>query len=111
MKAERITFQMVKNLGNYETVRFEIEYSLNENDNIQDAFITAKNELDVSFNEIYKKKEPDRQCKLPILTPESEVFNRVCKSLHDGRTDLHDLQKYFQISESAIIYFKNNKLI
>ena len=34
----------------------------------------------------------------PKLTEKSKEFDRVCKALHEGKTDVEDLKKYFDIT-------------
>ena len=105
MKAERITMQIVKNLGNYETVRFEAEFSVEEGETLIDCFSTAKQELENTFNELYIKKE------LELLQVTHPQFERVCKGLEMKKTDIESLQKLFIIPEATIQYFKEHNLI
>ena len=108
MKAERITMQIVKNLGNYETVRFEAEFLVDDGEQLTDCFSIAKNELETAFNTIYCKKEKAERKELVFASPE---FYRVCHALNDGRTDLKDVQKYFILNKKCIDYLTENKLI
>ena len=59
MKPTEITMQIVKNLGNYETCRLEATYTLDENDDLTQSFITARKDLETAFAKAYEKpKEP-----------------------------------------------------
>ena len=49
-----ITFQIVKNLGNFETVRFGIEYELNGTPPAE-AFRQAEIEVEKAFSELDRK--------------------------------------------------------
>ena len=102
MKPTEITMQIVKNLGNYETARFEASFTLDPTDNLQDSFLQARRELEKAYEKCYGIK--------PKLTEKSKEFDRVCKALHEGKTDIEDLRKYFDVSE-VMDYFKENKLI
>jgi hypothetical protein len=42
MHISKVTYQRVKNLGNYETERVEVEVALNEDENADKAFTAAK---------------------------------------------------------------------
>ena len=97
--------QIVKNLGNYETVRLEVECTVEENENVQEAFAQAKNELTTSFEQMYPPKKT-----LPILKTGTPEFDRVCKSIHDGKADLKLVQQHYSLSQDAITYLKTNKL-
>ena len=107
MKATEITMQIVKNLGNYETCRLEATYTLDDKDDLTQSFVTARKQLEKAFETAYEIKKDDRKS----LELNSKEFDRVCKALKDGKTDLKDLEKYFIVSQEAINYFKTNKLI
>jgi len=120
MKPTRIVFQIVKNLGNYQTARLEVEYSLeNENDtDISTAFKKAKFELENAFNEMYqptaanyiapKASTPTPTKKqLAMNTPE---FERVCSALYGHRTDREEISKHFELTPEIIAYFDKHNL-
>ena len=102
MKPTEITMQIVKNLGNYETCRLEASFTLDPTDDLTQSFVMARQELERSYEKCYGIK--------PKLTEKSEKFKRICKALHEGKTDIEDLQKYFDVS-GVMDYFKENKLI
>ena len=102
MKATEITMQIVKNLGNYETARFEASFTLDPTDNVQDSFLQARRELEKAYEKCYGIK--------PKLTEKSKEFDRVCKALHEGKTDIEDLKKYFDLT-SVMGVFKEKGLI
>ena len=103
MKPIEITMQIVKNLGNYETARFEATYALEAKDDIERSFLQAKLELENAFAKCYGLK--------PKLTTKSKEFDRICKALSENKTDIEDLRKYFDVTEDAMDYFKEMKLI
>ena len=117
MKAEKITMQIVKNLGNYETVRFEAEFLVEEGELLIDCFSIAKQELENSFNELYKKpkqpeaKQPEAKTERKELVFASPEFYRVCKALDDGKADLKYVQQYYILNKECIEYMTENKLI
>ena len=102
MKSTEITMQIVKSVGIYETARFEASYTLDPTDNLQDSFLQARRELEKAYEKCYGVK--------PKLTEDSKQFNRIYKALHERKTDIEDLRKYFDVSE-VLDYFKENKLI
>ena len=102
MKPTEITMQIVKNLGNYETCRLEASFTLDPTDNLQESFLQARQELEKAYEKCYGVK--------PKLTEKSKEFNRICKALHEGKTDIEDLRKYFDVS-GVMDYFEENKLI
>ena len=102
MKPTEITMQIVKYLGNYETARFEASFTLDPTDNLQESFLQARQELEKAYEKCYGIK--------PKLTEKSKEFNRICKALHEGKTDIEDLRKYFDVS-GVMGVFKEKGLI
>ena len=102
MKPTEITMQIVKNLGNYETCRLEASFTLDPTDNLQGSFLQARRELERAYAKCYGIK--------PKLTEKSEKFKRICKALHEGKTDIDELREHFDVS-GVMDYFKENKLI
>ena len=103
MKATEITMQIVKNLGNYEAVRLEATFVLTENDDLTQCFTEARQELENAFAKCYGLK--------PKLTTKSKEFDRICKALSENKTDIEDLRKYFDVTDDAMDYFMERKLI
>ena len=102
MKPTEITMQIVKYLGNYETARFEASFTLDPTDNLQESFLQARQELEKAYEKCYGIK--------PKLTEDSKQFKRICKALHEGKTDIEELRKHFDVSD-VMDYFKENNLI
>jgi len=103
MTPKEITMQIVKNLGNYEAARLEVTYILDENDDLTQSFVTAKENIEKAFSKAYQKK--------PTLDGSSPQLDRVCKALFEKKTDLEELKKHFTISEEIINYLQKNNLI
>ena len=103
MKAKEITMQIVKNLGNYEAVRLEATFVLTENDDLTQCFTDAKQKLENAYAKCYGLK--------PKLTTKSKEFDRICKALSENKTDIEDLRKYFDVTDDAMDYFMERKLI
>ena len=109
MKPTEITMQIVKNLGNYETCRLEATYTLDDNDDLTKSFIKARKDLETAFEKAYEKpKEPEKRKDLNLTSPE---FDRVCKALAEGRTDMKELKKFFVLSYDVMDYFNKHDLI
>ena len=103
MKAKEITMQIVKSLGNYEVVRLVATYTLDQKDDIERSFMQARQELENAYAKCYGLK--------PKLTIKSKEFDRICKALSENKTDIEDLRKYFDVTDDALNYFKEMKLI
>lgn len=114
MRATEITMQVVKNIGNYETVRLQATFELLPTESVTDGFKHAKNELEAAFKEAYSKEilastyKPAERKKLEIDT---SAFIRICKALNENKTDYSELQTMFEITQPALKYLVENKLI
>ena len=109
MKATEITMQIFKNLGNYETCRLEATYTLDDKDDLETSFKTARRQLENAYKTAYGIK-PEKTEKREIDV-NSQEFERICKALYDGRTDLKELEKYYTFDSHAMFYLKEKKLI
>ena len=109
MKPTEITMQIVKNLGNYETCRLEATFTLDEGDDLETAFKSARRQLETAYKTAYgiKTEKPE---KLEVGV-NSQEFERICKALYIGRTDLKELEKYYTFDSHAMFYLKEKKLI
>ena len=107
MKPTEITMQIVKNIALFETVRLQATYTLDENDDLTQAFVTARKQLETAFAKAYEK-QPEKRKDLNLTSPE---FDRVCKALAEGRTDMKELKKFFVLSYDVIDYFNKHDLI
>ena len=111
MKANQITMQIVKNLGNYEMCRLEATYTLTEMeaDNIEDAFVNARGQLERAFKKAYNKVEASRADKgtieKVILTDKKQI-NRVLKAVKDGKLSIEDVREQFEITDELKAFFK-----
>ena len=109
MKPTEITMQIVKSIGLYETCRLEATFTLDSGDNLETAFKSARRQLENAYKTAYGiKTEKNEKREIDV---NSHEFERICKALKDGKTDLKDLEKYFIVSQEAVNYFKTNKLI
>lgn len=106
MKATEITMQIVKNLGNYETCRLEATFTLDSGDDLTEAFVMARKELEQAYDVAYEKVGARKE-----LTLTSPRFDGICKALHENKTDVKQLQQYFILTTEVINHFKENKLI
>ena len=109
MTPTEITLSVVHNTAPYETVRLECKYTLETDDDLTASFVKARAELDNAFFVAYPEHKPEKT--LPELTVNSNEFDRVCRALKDGKTDISELQMYFKISADAMDYFIKYKLV
>lgn len=103
MKAVEISMQLVKNVGNYESVRLMATYTIDPNENVEGCFIAARVELEQAYLAAY----PPRQ----VLTVGTKLFERVCAAMSAGKADLELVKKSYDISPEAMTYLKTNELI
>ena len=110
MKADKITMQIVKNLGNYEMVRLEATYTLTEMeaDHIEDSFVNARGQLERAFRKAYNKTEIERVEKGAIekvVLTDKKQMNRVLKALKDGKLSIEEVQTQFEITDELSAFF------
>ena len=109
MTPTEITLSVVHSTCLYETVRLECKYKLETDDDLSASFVKARAELDNAFFVAYPEHKPKN--KLPELTVKSNGFDRICRALKDGKTDISELQMYFKINADAMDYFIKYKLV
>jgi hypothetical protein len=107
MTPKTITIQLVKNLGNYESCRLQLESDINPEETVKDAFLQAQATLLDTFNTMYP---PTEKKELKTLYLESPEFDRVCAALHAGRVDIARVKENFILSYDVIDYLKKNNL-
>jgi len=110
MELKTINVQIVKNIGNYETIRIGGEWSTDGND-LTTAIKQATNELNDAFNAMYQPKE-----KKPLKTPENKpksfveintpLFDRICKAIHENGYTIEEIEKTCEFSPEAKVYIK-----
>jgi hypothetical protein len=90
LKPLTITYVIVKNLGNFETVRFGIEYELNGTPPAE-AFRQAEIEVEKAFSEL---KKTFKTCKNSenVNGENSENSNKIKKDLELDSTEFKKLQ-------------------
>ena len=124
MKATKINIVITRNLGNYENVRLEAGYDVEEGESLTDCFVKGKTELLTAFNAMFRRshrnlvqawnttpeqKEEVKKAgnpavilkKLELNSPE---FDGVCLAIHQGRMDVPGLSKYFVLGEGVKEY-------
>lgn len=109
MKPIEITMQIVKSIGLYETCRLEATYTLDDKDDLETSFKSARRQLENAYKTAYGIK-PEKTEKRAIDV-NSHEFERICKALHENKTDVNELQQYFILTAEVIDYFIKNKLI
>lgn len=107
MKATEITMQIVKSVGLYETCRLEATFTLDEGDNLDTSFKSARQKLEQAYKTAYNLKKDNRK----VLEFNSKELERVCNALREGKTNINELQEFFKMSDEIINYFKEKKLI
>ena len=123
MKATKINIVITRNLGNYENVRLEAGYDVEEGESLTDCFVKGKADLLEAFNKMFRNshrnmvqawntKEPEQKEEvkktagnLKTLELNSPEFEGVCLAIHQGRMDVPGLSKYFVLGEGVKEYF------
>ena len=99
MKIKEITMTIVKNLGNYESARAAVTYTVDPaTTSTAMAMATAKDEIESAFNKLYGESSTYVE-KTPLL-PNTAVYEAVKIALSTGRMSKEDLvEKYEYTSD------------
>lgn len=99
MKAKEITMQIVKNLGNYETVRLEVTAELlPEDENITGCFAILQMQLEETYSKLYTEKRPKVR---ELLTMTHPKLQGVISALINGKADIKLVQESFIIDKEV----------
>ena len=106
MKATEIKMQIVKNIGNFQSVRLEATYSLDSTSpsDIEDCFRRARFDLEKSFISIYSKNEikdgvNDVEDDGEKPEPNKQQFQRLLKAYMAGHITIEEIEGEFTLSD------------
>lgn len=106
MKPTEIKMQIVKNIGNFQSVRLEATYSLDSTSpsEIEDCFKKARFDLEKSFISIYSKNEikegvNDVEEVSEKPEPNKQQFQRLLKAYRAGSITIEEIESEFTLSE------------
>jgi hypothetical protein len=115
MKATEIKMQIVKNIGNFQSVRLEATYSLDSTSptEIEDCFKKARFDLEKSFISIYSKNEikegvNDVEEVVEKPEPNKQQFQRLLKAYRAGNITIEEIEQEFMLS-NELRNILNNK--
>ena len=106
MKATEIKMQIVKNIGNFQSVRLEATYSLDSTSptEIEECFKKARFDLEKSFIAIYSKNEIkegvnniEEVSEKP--EPNKQQFQRILKAYRAGNITIEEIESEFMLSD------------
>ena len=106
MKPTEIKMQIVKNIGNFQSVRLEATYSLDSTSpsEIKDCFKKARYDLEKSFISIYSKNEikegvNDAEEVVDKPEPNNQQFQRLLKGYRAGHITIEEIEREFMLSD------------
>lgn len=105
MKATEIKMQIVKNIGNFQSVRLEATYSLDSTSpsEIEDCFKKARFDLERSFITIYSKNEIKEGVSdvedSDKPEPNKQQFQRLLKAYRAGSITIEEIEREFILSD------------
>lgn len=106
MKPIEIKMQIVKNLGNFQSVRLEATYSLDSTSptEIEDCFKKARFDLERSFISIYSKNEikegvNDVEDESDKPEPNKQQFQRLLKAYRAGNITIEEIEREFALND------------
>lgn len=106
MKPTEIKMQIVKNIGNFQSVRLEATYSLDSTSptEIEECFKKARFDLEKSFISIYSKNEikegvNDVEGDVEKSEPNKQQFQRLLKAYRAGNITIEEIESEFMLSD------------
>ena len=106
MKPTEIKMQIVKNIGNFQSVRLEATYSLDSTSpsEIEECFKKARYDLEKSFISIYSKSEikegvNDIEEGAEKPEPNKQQFQRLLKGYRAGNITIEEIESEFMLSD------------
>lgn len=106
MKPTEIKMQIVKNIGNFQSVRLEATYSLDSTSptEIEECFKRARFDLEKSFITIYSKNEikegvSDVEEGADKPEPNKQQFQRLLKAYRAGHITIEEIESEFFIND------------
>ena len=107
MKQTIINAQITKNLGNYESVRLGGEWSIDEGENIEQAYRDALLQLNKVFDELYHPKQNSTQNEKQqnakqVVEFGTPLLQSICNRIAE-RADLtlDKIEQYYDLTPEA----------
>lgn len=108
MKQTTINAQITKNLGNYESVRLGGEWSIDENENHEQAYRDAILQLNQVFEELYHPKqnatqnEKQVQNAKPVVDFGTPLLQSICNRIAEkADLTLEKIEQYYDLTPEA----------
>lgn len=103
MKQTTINIQIVKNLGNYESVRLGGEWSIEDEDPIQ-AYRLALGELNTIYEALYHtpQKVSENGKARQVVEFGTPLLQSICNRITKDRSiTLDTIEKYYELTQDA----------
>lgn len=108
MKQTTINAQITKNLGNYESVRLGGEWSIDENENPEQAYRSALAQLNKVFDELYHpkqnatQKENNVQNEKQVVEFGTPLLQSICNRIAEkDDLTLEKIEQYYDLTPEA----------
>ena len=103
MKQTTINAQITKNLGNYESVRLGGEWSIDENENPEQAYRSALLQLNQIFDELYHQKQNATQNeKKQVVEFGTPLLQSICNRIAEkADLTLDKIEQYYDLTPEA----------
>ena len=103
MKQEKVEIQITKNLGNYESVRLGGEWSIEENENPEQAYRSALAQLNKVFDELYHTKQKEAQNeKKQVVEFGTPLLQSICNRIAEkADLTLDKIEQYYDLTPEA----------
>lgn len=100
MKATEFTLEVLKNIGNYENVKFSVTYKLDKNE--EPNFAVAKKEIEQQFAVLYCKKEQPKQRRIMSVEEKHKIEFRLA----NGTATIAQVLEYYSVDDYTLAQWK-----
>ena len=108
MKQTTIDIQITKNLGNFESVKFGGEWSIDESENPEQAYRNALAQLNQVFDELYHPKQNATQNEKNVQNAKQVVefgtplLQSICNRIAEkADLTLEKIEQYYDLTPEA----------
>lgn len=114
MKATKLTYEAVFNLGNYQTIRLGGEYTLEPNETAEEAYVKIDRELRAEAMKIVEDRKPKqaeqpKQERIKIEDSDGkrigEIGTAMCERVRSGKMTAAEviakIDEYYEVSDKV----------
>lgn len=100
MKAKSINVQIVKNLGNYESIRIGGEWELN-GEQLDDAIRVAVSQLETAYKNTQPKEQPKTGKVSVRFKQDNALLQKIVKRVQETDITIEGIEEHYTLDDEA----------